>query len=514
MIHFLAPLAFFALLSVAIPIALHLLNRKEGTRVKVGSLKFIEVSESRRFKSLKLNELLLLFLRVSLLVLLAVLLARPLLENGFAGASKLSGWLLLDPIAAQAFQNGQTDARLDSLIEASYEVRALAAGLPRVNRMQEAADFQAVRHPWSLLREADQRLAADLPIAIFAPKQLRDLQGARPALARPVTWFSPPQPAKKQWIVSVRELGADSLLITAGASTAQHSAFRKHIFSQPQQAGPFAAIDSLRIMHQPATDSGRAQLVVRDQKGQLENVPIFPAPPPLKIMLVHDQARQNDADYFDAALRAAAEIWHAPLTITRHASQAIDSIAAGIDLLIWLSAQAAPALPQPSDRGRPTAILDAEGESFLSVATALDLEKAHSDNPVMLYRMAARPTKSGRVLWKTSDGAPILVETGQPAARQFQFHSRFHPAWTSLVVHPAFPTWIASLIEPQIEPVAPARIEHDLRLASAQQIQPRQIMQKASAATNQASPELHLPLWLAIAGLFVCERLLSERRQA
>jgi len=64
-IQFLSPLAALALLAISLPLALHLLSRKPGKTIKVGSLAFLRPSPSARWKSLKLGEVPLLLVRAA-----------------------------------------------------------------------------------------------------------------------------------------------------------------------------------------------------------------------------------------------------------------------------------------------------------------------------------------------------------------------------------------------------------------------------------------------------------------
>jgi hypothetical protein len=69
---FVNPSYLWALIGLAIPIAIHLLSRKEGKVIRVGSLRHVEESNTSQFKSIRPNEILLLLLRclmISLVVL-------------------------------------------------------------------------------------------------------------------------------------------------------------------------------------------------------------------------------------------------------------------------------------------------------------------------------------------------------------------------------------------------------------------------------------------------------------
>ena len=88
------PTYLWAFLGLLVPIAIHLWSNKEGKVIKVGSIKFLENSESSQSKSIKLNEYLLLFLRLLLLSLLVLILAEPQIHQN---SKKSSLTYLIEP---------------------------------------------------------------------------------------------------------------------------------------------------------------------------------------------------------------------------------------------------------------------------------------------------------------------------------------------------------------------------------------------------------------------------------
>ena len=65
----------WGLVALALPVAIHLLSRKEGRVVPLGSLRHLRETTSQQFRGIKLNEYLLLALRILLLILFVLLLA-------------------------------------------------------------------------------------------------------------------------------------------------------------------------------------------------------------------------------------------------------------------------------------------------------------------------------------------------------------------------------------------------------------------------------------------------------
>lgn len=87
---FLNPILLFGVLAVAVPIAIHLRNRRRVERVWWGAMRFLKAAVERNERRLRLEDLILLLLRCALVVLLALMLARPTLRESAAGVFGLS----------------------------------------------------------------------------------------------------------------------------------------------------------------------------------------------------------------------------------------------------------------------------------------------------------------------------------------------------------------------------------------------------------------------------------------
>jgi len=88
MISFLNPLLLLGILGAAIPVIIHLINRKKAISHKFAAIDFLLQTNKRISVKFKLRQLILLILRASLLVLLALALARPLVKNFIAGTAE------------------------------------------------------------------------------------------------------------------------------------------------------------------------------------------------------------------------------------------------------------------------------------------------------------------------------------------------------------------------------------------------------------------------------------------
>src|ERR1700761_2708778 len=98
---FLTPLLAWGMLLGAIPIIIHLLNRRRFRRGEWAPMRYLKLTIQRNRRRIQIEQLLLLLLRIALPVLLFVLLARPLvnptgLERWLGGGGRVSHVLVID----------------------------------------------------------------------------------------------------------------------------------------------------------------------------------------------------------------------------------------------------------------------------------------------------------------------------------------------------------------------------------------------------------------------------------
>ncbi len=110
---FLNQALLFGTLAVSIPIIIHLLNRRRFRKVRWAAMRFLNVSVEQNQRRMKLEDLILLALRCALLALLAVSLARPVMEglSGLPG-SKIAAAVVIDNSASMGTAEGE-GTRLD-----------------------------------------------------------------------------------------------------------------------------------------------------------------------------------------------------------------------------------------------------------------------------------------------------------------------------------------------------------------------------------------------------------------
>ena len=156
----LAPLALWGLLALGVPVILHLRRRRVGRTIEVGSVKHLGSLPTAERRGVRLREPWLLLLRLAILGMLVLLLARPMLDRPRVPAGTFA---LVDSATPQALR--------DSL--------ATTAAL-LVERIDD---------PWRRVQELDDSLPADVPLIVVASSSSDLYSGPRPTVSRVVTWL-------------------------------------------------------------------------------------------------------------------------------------------------------------------------------------------------------------------------------------------------------------------------------------------------------------------------------------
>jgi hypothetical protein len=167
----LAPLGLAALAALIVPLIVHLRRRTEEVPLDFAAMRWLEALP-RPKRRLRFDEWLLLALRLLLVALLALLLARP----AVLGWEDKGARVLVAPgvdLAAAGVAEG-TDARW------------IAPGFPAI----AAAPPKGPVPLSSLIRQFDAELPPGAPLTILVPPVLNGVDGARLNLTRKVTWRS------------------------------------------------------------------------------------------------------------------------------------------------------------------------------------------------------------------------------------------------------------------------------------------------------------------------------------
>src|ERR1700733_8772411 len=124
MMTFLSPFLMWGALLGAIPLIIHLLNRRRFRRVEWAPMHYLRLTIQRNRKRIQLEQLLLLLLRILLPVLLFLYLARPIinptgLEQWLGTGGRTSQVILIDDSVSMGYAGGEAPAFQRALQAAS-----------------------------------------------------------------------------------------------------------------------------------------------------------------------------------------------------------------------------------------------------------------------------------------------------------------------------------------------------------------------------------------------------------
>jgi hypothetical protein len=168
----LLPVGLAAFAALIVPLLIHLARRSEQRPTDFAALRWLRQKPKPRHR-IRFDEWPLLWLRMLLLALLALWLARPVL---FDSADETS-WIAVLPgvdVAQVKASVGETDAR----------IRWLAPGYPDLEEQPPTGTLPFA----SLLRQLDAELPANVALTVFVPEQLQGADAMRPQLSRAVQW--------------------------------------------------------------------------------------------------------------------------------------------------------------------------------------------------------------------------------------------------------------------------------------------------------------------------------------
>jgi hypothetical protein len=218
MIQFANPLWLWGLLGLAIPITIHLLSKKEGKVIYVGSVRYLEESSTARFRSVRLNEVLLLLLRCLFLTLLILLLAG---TSVYFFSTNKTRWILFEKGIENTDDYNRWVEKVDGL---GFEVRFLSPGFPSIS---DSGKVKAIESYWALAEDLQQSgIDSVIVVSYNFEKFLRGERIAMPTFA----WTSA-SPKSIEHIIRRVKFGSDSALITRASFRPESTSFSKEVKS-------------------------------------------------------------------------------------------------------------------------------------------------------------------------------------------------------------------------------------------------------------------------------------------
>lgn len=283
--QFAQPIMLWALAGLSIPITIHLLSRKEGRVIYLGSLRHLQETSTQQFRGIKLNEILLLIVR-SLLIILFVLLISGL--NSINPGNKR--WVLVE----NGIEENPTAKNLiDSLISQGFEWRALDEGFPKGNETTSKTPI----NNWHLIQLLQQQ-GLDQAIVI-SQSRVEHFKGMRSAMGKNIQWLTFPG-SPNDFIVEAIEQSLNRILVRNGHSESNYTSFETIETTAPLS-------DTISIKEKPT----------------------------ISIAIVSDSDFENDKQMIKVALGAITKTLPILIDVRETNPEAVSTLSA--DWLIWLS---------------------------------------------------------------------------------------------------------------------------------------------------------------------------------
>ena len=242
------PIFLWALTGLSIPLAIHLLSRKEGKVIRMGSLRHLRETSTQQFKGIKLNETLLLVLR-SLLIILFVLLI-----SGLHWKDDGKKWLLVEKGLEQ---NPMVTTIEDSLKSQGFEWHWLQKGFP----LKKINSEITTSNNWDIINLVQQQ---DLQQAIvISASRAENFKGMRQAVNQNIRWVTlPNEPV--DFIAQAIQQTPKQVLIRKGHSSADYTTFETLVSTSPlPDSIPATGINHLMVTIVPDPTFEQEKLVIK-----------------------------------------------------------------------------------------------------------------------------------------------------------------------------------------------------------------------------------------------------------
>ena len=258
--------------AMAIPIAIHLWNRKSGRIIKVGSVKFLQESESSSYSSLRLTEVVLLLLRILLIILLSVIMAGAIFLSPNSTSNNktilVDQELLNEPLYQQVF---------DSLEQ--FELHDLDMYSNTSN-----LDY------WQIIKNLSDRPGEEF--IVYSSNPLKKFKGKKSAMPSNVEWIHLPL-STKTFLVGALLSNRDSITVVLGNSDDKRLIIDKFKLKYSLLKPQFEVGEMEMFFDKTAN-----KIVFKNDSISILPKPIF------KCQVVYEEGFKEDLKYIDAAFKA------------------------------------------------------------------------------------------------------------------------------------------------------------------------------------------------------------------
>jgi len=182
--YFVAPIALLGLLSVCIPIIIHVISKSKVRPVLFGHLDLIPSGQQKPVTQIHLTQWLLLLLRILMLVLLTLMLSKPLFPDS-TSTTPGNTRLLVTPAWLEAASQSQRSELLDRVNAGD---RAWLAGYPatllsaeQIQNWRGKGEEQSLINLWATLQDTLRSTSG--PVVVYHTGKIEEFNGPRVLLA-------------------------------------------------------------------------------------------------------------------------------------------------------------------------------------------------------------------------------------------------------------------------------------------------------------------------------------------
>ena len=319
------PIWLWGLTGLALPIAIHLLSRKDVRVIRIGSLRHLENAITRQAIRIRLHAYGLLALRCLIVALTTLLLAGLYITTNTTEIR----WLLIESGLGQSAHWRNV---IDSLQAEGYETRSLEPGFPTLT---EGAPRRPAPDYWTL---SDQLSRMQLDRCVVISRSRRSgFTGFRPPLGANITWLSEAGDSARFVLVS-RQSDGDSVVARVGRTNGTATAYQTLRIPEAEQR---ATLEMWNDTTSLENDGYNRQ---HNSSGANENNIIANnALPPVRVVIAGSSAAFEEKRVITAALKAINGNGIVPVQFTiAEPGKPMEG-----DWLIWLSADEPPATSIP-----------------------------------------------------------------------------------------------------------------------------------------------------------------------
>jgi len=489
MLQLLNPIWLLGIGGIVVPLIIHLWNVKTGKTLKVGSIALMGESSRQNSRSLKLNDLLLLFLRCLLIILLSVLLAEPVWRS-MQMPNENRAWILVEKDAfSETYSNYKKE--IDSLLNAGNELHLFQPQFEKVDfdeMMQDTvlAETLSKSSYWILIRLLEQQIPQGSKAFIFTGDRLNRFHGFRPAVNTAINWQTyTSSDSVSKWI-------DQAYLSSSGDIRAVIS-----------QSNPKRTLRKIVTINPGTVNSGiKASIWNGKPFLQLNNQGLAADTTTLTIG-INSEGFPKHAEYLIAAINA----------IQKYTSRKIKLVkpSADPDILFWLSPKNIPVNIAKNMKPGSKLFQYAKGKvnsqnTWIEVS---DGQTSLQSEHIALYKRITFPAiNNGFAIWEDGFGQPVLHLDQENERLVYTYYSRLDPEWTDLVWSPEFVKMLMPLLIPEVH--SSQHKEWDKRSIDPIQIPPNSDFRPQSSELLIVKEDnLKIYFWFLLMIVFITERFIS-----